>query len=129
MSTELYHHGIKGMKWGVRRYQKSDGSLTSAGKKRYSDDEPKNNKSAKTSAKKSSSSTKKQKSKSDKEDIDRMINALDNHMKAQKASVLASAAYAAARTRGYDFVVDFMQGAGSSYVRNLDISAGYNFWR
>ena len=32
---ELYHHGIKGMKWGVRRYQNKDGSLTSAGKKRY----------------------------------------------------------------------------------------------
>ena len=31
---ELYHHGVKGMKWGVRRYQNSDGSLTSAGKKR-----------------------------------------------------------------------------------------------
>ena len=35
---ELYHHGIKGMKWGVRRFQKKDGTLTSAGKKRYSDD-------------------------------------------------------------------------------------------
>lgn len=34
---ELYHHGIKGMKWGVRRYQKKDGSLTDAGKKRYSE--------------------------------------------------------------------------------------------
>lgn len=31
---ELYHHGVKGMKWGVRRYQNKDGSLTSAGKKR-----------------------------------------------------------------------------------------------
>lgn len=30
----LYHHGIKGMKWGVRRYQNKDGSLTPAGKKR-----------------------------------------------------------------------------------------------
>ena len=34
---ELYHHGIKGQRWGVRRYQKKDGSLTPAGKKRYYD--------------------------------------------------------------------------------------------
>ena len=33
---ELYHHGIKGQKWGVRRYQNEDGSLTNSGKKRYS---------------------------------------------------------------------------------------------
>lgn len=33
---ELYHWGIKGMKWGVRRFQNPDGSLTPAGKKRYS---------------------------------------------------------------------------------------------
>lgn len=32
----LAHHGILGMKWGVRRYQNEDGTLTSAGKKRYS---------------------------------------------------------------------------------------------
>lgn len=33
--NELYHHGIKGQKWGVRRFQNSDGSLTPAGIKRY----------------------------------------------------------------------------------------------
>lgn len=33
--TELYHHGIKGMHWGIRRYQNPDGSLTTAGKIRY----------------------------------------------------------------------------------------------
>ena len=32
----LAHHGIKGQKWGVRRYQNEDGSLTSEGKDRYS---------------------------------------------------------------------------------------------
>lgn len=32
----LYHHGIKGQRWGVRRYQNENGSLTAAGKRRYS---------------------------------------------------------------------------------------------
>ena len=36
-SNELHHHGVKGMKWGVRRYQNKDGSLTPAGKIRYGD--------------------------------------------------------------------------------------------
>lgn len=33
-NDELYHWGIKGMRWGIRRYQNKDGSLTDAGKKR-----------------------------------------------------------------------------------------------
>ena len=34
-TDELYHHGIKGQKWGVRRFQNEDGSLTPEGEKRY----------------------------------------------------------------------------------------------
>ena len=34
-TDEIYHHGIKGQKWGVRRFQNKDGSLTPAGKERY----------------------------------------------------------------------------------------------
>lgn len=37
-STELYHWGIKGQKWGIRRYQNKDGSLTPAGRKRYAEE-------------------------------------------------------------------------------------------
>ena len=36
--NSLTHSGVKGMKWGVRRYQNKDGSLTDAGKKRYARD-------------------------------------------------------------------------------------------
>ena len=38
MSNDLQHWGIKGMRWGVRRYQNADGSLTPAGVKRYRDE-------------------------------------------------------------------------------------------
>ena len=38
MEYELYHWGIKGQKWGVRRYQNEDGTLTESGRARYNSD-------------------------------------------------------------------------------------------
>lgn len=65
-TNELYHYGVKGMKWGVRRYQNYDGSYTRAGLKRFenslgeyekADKRYKDAKSRYKSAKKSGSST------------------------------------------------------------------------
>ena len=47
-SSDLQHHGILGMKWGIRRYQNQDGTLTAAGKKRYSSMESIKTKSGET---------------------------------------------------------------------------------
>ena len=41
-TNDIYHSGVRGMKWGIRRYQNADGTLTDAGKKRYDRDQREN---------------------------------------------------------------------------------------
>lgn len=83
MNNNLQHHGIKGQKWGVRRYQNKDGSLTAAGRKRQrqNDDGPVHEDHSK------SHNTKSVKSMSDKELRDR-INRLN--MERQYAQLTAT---------------------------------------
>ena len=49
--NDLYHYGIKGMRWGVRRYQNPDGSRTALGKKRESSPNTKEKKARKADVK------------------------------------------------------------------------------
>ena len=49
--NDLYHYGIKGMRWGVRRYQNPDGSRTALGKKRESSPDTKEKKARQADAK------------------------------------------------------------------------------
>ena len=60
----LEHWGIKGMKWGIRRFQNKDGSLTAAGRKRYSDSAEGGKSTSASNKSKSSSSSGKSGSKS-----------------------------------------------------------------
>lgn len=70
MENELQHHGVKGQKWGIRRFQNKDGSLTNAGRKRRrkdgGDDAEEPKKSSSKSTKGSSDDSKKTTSKSTK---------------------------------------------------------------
>ncbi len=89
--NELYHHGIKGQKWGVRRYQNQDGSLTPAGQKRLE------KKDAKWAKKKSDKIMAKAKKKNQKE-----LNKYANSLLHDPNSVTASGKLKASTINAYN---------------------------
>lgn len=106
---ELYHHGIKGQKWGIRRFQNPDGSLTAEGKRRYGTVENFNRLSA--------AESKMQKAKTAKQNANANYNREYNKARSVKNSVyglIGDKEHRAAVTKQWEKTIDYAQKAGKA---------------
>ena len=110
----LAHYGVLGMKWGIRRYQNKDGTLTSAGKKRAAKLESEHNKlvgKKKETSNESSSNKKRSVKDLSNEELQSVINRLNME---QRYSELIKAQNTKQTSRGKKFVMDVLEASGKN---------------
>lgn len=124
MDYYLQHHGIKGMKWGVRRYQNKDGSLTPAGKKREVRLERKNDRKQNKSIKQERSYAAKNRRNLSDSDLDARINRLK---KEQQLRELTDADLRPGRTAVRKFIATSGGKVITAAATGALAYAGYSF--
>lgn len=123
----LKHHGIKGQKWGIRRYQNPDGSLTEEGRRRYDVKEAKIKAKAEKAVARAQVKSAKLAAKTEKlaaKNLKRATKEQEKILKMEMKKMKKTAAYEKGKIFGENFASSFGKGFGQRFGEGLGSTMG-----